>query len=430
MTYCRTYTNPVYPRSFPDPFVLKYRAEYFGYATGRAEDGNAFAVIRSRDLVHWENIGGAMNLLGNSPPFYWAPEVTYLNGRFYLYYSVGNETLMEIRVAVSDRPDGGFNDSGRKLTSEEFAIDPHVFVDDDGHLYMFYATDFLAHTHVGTGTVMDKMIDPFTLAGRPRVITRASYDWQVYDPNRTEKGGVRWYTVEGPAVIKRKGIYYEMFSAGNWKNITYGVSYASSPSLINDAEWTQVCDGKNIMPVLRTIPDKVIGPGHNSIVRGTNGRELFCVYHRWIEGERVMAIDRMDIVGRRLFVAGATTLPQIAPFKPAISGFAYRTGTEGDWEFNEGAATSGRTGRAQTCFVPHQDSFYAEFCLRLSEPSPVTAIAGFELHSGKLLLRLVIEAETGRALLDDAMGEEVSNFRWTSFSPTTRSSGSISMQKG
>jgi hypothetical protein len=45
------------------------------------------------------------------------------------------------------------------------------------------------------------MLDPLTLAGEPRPVTRARFDWQVYDPQRREKGGVRWHTVEGPAVL-------------------------------------------------------------------------------------------------------------------------------------------------------------------------------------------------------------------------------------
>ena len=40
-----TYRNPVYPRSFPDPFVLKFRGEYFAYSTGQTADGNVFAII-------------------------------------------------------------------------------------------------------------------------------------------------------------------------------------------------------------------------------------------------------------------------------------------------------------------------------------------------------------------------------------------------
>jgi beta-xylosidase len=141
-----TFLNPVYPNSFPDPFVLKFRGEYFAYCTGDAADHNFFGILRSTDLVNWREVGGAMRPLDPSPPYYWAPEVTYDNGRFYLYYSTGNETLMEIRVAVSTRPDGGFIDSGHCLTGEEFAIDPHVFIDDDGARYLFYATD-LSHSH-------------------------------------------------------------------------------------------------------------------------------------------------------------------------------------------------------------------------------------------------------------------------------------------
>ena len=309
-----TYLNPVYPHSFPDPFVLKFRGEYFGYCTGDADDGNIFKILRSRDLVNWEFVGSGMEPLASRPPFYWAPEVVYDNGKFYLYYSAGNEILMEIRVAVSNRPDGGFVDAGVRLTKEEFAIDAHVFIDSDGTRYLFYATDFLEHSHIGTGTVVDRMVDWKTLEGKPRPVTRAKYDWQVYDPARKEKGGVRWHTVEGPTVLKRKGKYFEMFSGGNWQNKSYGVSFAIANSMHFTEEWEQFSDGERILPILRTIPEKVIGPGHNSVVRGPNNRELYCIYHRWTDQGRVLAIDRMDFSGDRLFVAGPTTDDQPAPF--------------------------------------------------------------------------------------------------------------------
>ena len=355
-----SYTNPVFPKSFPDPFVLKFRDEYFAYCTGFAENGGVFGVLRSRDLVSWEEVGGAMKPLVNSPPFYWAPEVTYDNGKFYLYYSVGNETLMEIRVAVSDRPDGGFVDAGRRLTREEFAIDAHVFIDDDGSKYLFYATDFLEHTHIGTGTVVDRMLDWYTLAGEPRPVTRAKYAWQVYDPNRQEKGGVRWHTVEGPVVLKRKGVYYEMFSGGNWKNTTYGVSFASSTRIDSPDEWNQFSDGDKVLPILRTIPDIVVGPGHNSVVRGPNNRELYCVYHRWTEHGRVMAIDRMDFVGSRILVIGATHTGQPTPLEPSERNI-------GDL-MNTASGGSIVNGSGEIRFEHLPQSFLMELTLRCTQP--------------------------------------------------------------
>lgn len=402
-----TYTNPVFAKSFPDPFVLKFQDEYFAYCTGFAENGDVFGVMRSRDLVTWEEVGGAMKPLRDSPPFYWAPEVTYDNGKFYLYYSVGNETLMELRVAVSDHPDRDFVDASVRLTQEEFAIDAHVFIDDDGSKYLFYATDFLEHTHIGTGTVVDRMIDWYTLAGEPQPVTRAKYDWQVYDPQRKEKGGVRWHTVEGPVVLKRKGIYYEMFSGGNWKNMTYGVSFASSMKIDSPDEWNQFSDGEKVLPILRTIPDIVVGPGHNSVIRGPNNRELFCVYHRWTEQGRVLAIDRMDFVGSRIIVIGATHSPQPAPLEPskraarAVLGNATRVG---EWDISSAGIVNG-TGELQLAALPQ--SFLLELTLRCTDPIEPDGRLRFVFASetGDLELTFHPASNTARLTVpDDAPG--------------------------
>lgn len=311
-----TYRNPVYNHTFPDPFVLKYRGEYWAYGTGQWRDGRWFGILRSRDLAHWEEVGGALEPLPGSWPCQWAPEVSYHNGTFYLYYSIGDEATMQLRVATAAHPAGPFVDSGRRLSSEPFAIDAHVFVDDDGSRHLFYATDYLEHSHVGTGTARVRLADPLTPAGESTPVTRARYDWQVYDPQRAEKGGVRWHTIEGSFVLKRKGRYYQMFSGGNWQNPTYGVSYALTDRIDTPQEWSQVADGERVVPILRTIPGLVVGPGHNSAVRGPDNRELFCVYHRWSEdlSGRVMAIDRLDWAGERMLLLGPTTTPQ--PVRP------------------------------------------------------------------------------------------------------------------
>ena len=315
-----TYTNPVYPHSFPDPFVLKHRGEYWSYCTGLWHDGRAFGVIHSRDLAGWRPLAGAMEPLPGNHPCYWAPEVAYFAGRFYLYYSVGNEERMAIRVAVADHPAGPFVDSGRRLTSEPFAIDAHVYSHVDDSRWLFYATDFLDHSHIGTGTVRDRLLDPFTLEGNPHPVARPLHDWHVYHPHRPEKGGVRWHTVEGPFVLRRKGVLYEMFSGGNWQNPTYGVSYATTRNFLDPCEWEQAADGERVLPILRS-GGEVVGPGHNSVVRGPDNRQLYCVYHRWSADlkDRILAIDPLDWAGERMLVLGPTTTPQPGPIPPTIS---------------------------------------------------------------------------------------------------------------
>lgn len=338
-----------------------------------------------------------MDKLASDPPHYWAPEVTYSDGRFYLYYSAGNEALMEIRVAVSDHPDGGFVDSGKRLTHEEFAIDAHVFTDTDGSRYFFYATDFLEHTHIGTGVVVDKMIDWFTLAGDPRPVTRAKFDWQVYDPARTEKGGVRWHTVEGPFVIKQKGLYYQMFSGGNWQNTSYGVGFATTDDIESGTEWQQYSDGVGTLPILRTIPNQVIGPGHNSVITGPNNRELFCVYHEWINGERVLAIDRMDFAGSRIFVIGATNTPQPLPYSPSFSGFKDPSIiVEGEWDISDKLAKSTLAGNSELIFPNAGEHFLAVFDVEIARLSETDSNGGFYLAAADTTLfelQLSIEHE-------------------------------------
>ncbi len=399
------YLNPVYPYSFPDPFVLKFRGEYWAYCTGDWPDGCRFGILHSRDLVHWNPLAGAMERLPGDATCYWAPEVVYDNGRFYLYYSVGNEETMEIRVAVADHPAGPFVDSGRRLTSEPFAIDAHVFVDDDGSRHLFYATDFLDRSHIGTGTVRDRMLDPFTLAGEPAPVALPRHDWHVYHPNRPEKGFVRWHTVEGPFILKRKGLYYEMFSGGNWQNPTYGVSYAVTDRLDRPEEWTQAADGERVLPILRTLEGQVVGPGHNSVVRGPDNRQLFCVYHRWIEeaagqSARALAIDPLDWAGERMLVLGPSTGPRPAPEPPTFTDFfdgPLAPGWDcrgGRWESGGGAAAQrepGASGEAR--FASKAESFLVEVSVRALEPSGRQSGFGVGLWGDVDLLRLLLTAD-------------------------------------
>ena len=417
-----TYLNPVHDRPSPDPFVLKHRGEYWCYTTGFWRDGRAFGILYSRDLVHWRELSGAMEPFADGSTCYWAPEVTYENGRFLMYYSVGNETRMQIRVAAASHPAGPFVDTGHALTTQEFAIDPHVFIDDDGKRYLFYATDFLEHTHIGTGTVVDRMIDEFTLAGRPHPVTRAKYDWQVYDPNRAEKGGVRWHTVEGPFVLKREGVYYQMFSGGNWKNLTYGVSYAITRDIESPEEWEQAADGEKVLPILRTIPGLVVGPGHNSATRGPDNRELFCIYHRWADdgSDRVLSIDRQDWVGERMIVLGPSTTPQPFPNLPTFSDFfeeespsqpgsenRYRWSYEGgkwiagDQELAQDSLASRALARLPS-FTP---SFAMEVSLRALEPSLAGAYGVSVFENEREAVRFRIELATGMAAVSCRIGE-------------------------
>ena len=188
---------------------------------------------------------------------------------------------------------------------------------------------------------------------------------------------MRWHTVEGPFVLKHKGLYYEMFSGGNWKNVTYGVSYAVSDALLKGDEWSQACDGERVLPILRTLPGMVIGPGHNSVVRGPDNRQLFCVYHRWDEGgtSRVLSVDRLDWAGERMLALGPSTTAQSVPNKPSFADFFDEDYSEGlgqgwdceggHWAVRDGAAVQDSNApRAEAICKTQASCFLIEVSMR------------------------------------------------------------------
>src|SRR5581483_4319622 len=110
-----------------------------------AEGEMVFPILTSPDLVRWQPAGRAMPALDHCYFRYWAPEVTEHNDRFLLYYAVHTgEFRATIRVAVAERPEGPFHDSGHDLTGALFdwSIDPHVFRDDEGAWYLFSTVEF------------------------------------------------------------------------------------------------------------------------------------------------------------------------------------------------------------------------------------------------------------------------------------------------
>lgn len=310
-----TYVNPVYRGYFADPFVLKVDADYYAYGTGSVIDSRAFQVLASTDLVNWRSCGAALELFWVPPEARdaWAPEVVRGDdGTFYMYYSLGNgDKNHRIRVARADRPEGPFHDSGRVLTEHEpFAIDPHPFRDADGTWYLFYARDFLDGERVGTAIAVDRLTDMVTLEGNWRTVVRASADWQIFLANRSIYDAVYdWYAVEGPFVRKKNGRYYCFYSGGAWEQPNYGVSYAVADSPLGPY------DDRGAEPsILKSVPDRVIGPGHNSVVEGPDGDD-YIVYHAWDPGRsaRSMCIDRLRWSTDGPLASGPTFTPQPAP---------------------------------------------------------------------------------------------------------------------
>jgi beta-xylosidase len=310
-----TYTNPVHDEYFADPFVLRHDGAYYAYGTV-ATYGRTLPGLTSTNLVDWEPLGDVLEPLAAAVEVYWAPEVAHRDGRFYMYYSAGREEGEEhqLRLACANAPSGPFVDAGVVLDPDDpFTIDAHPFRDDDGRWYLFYCRDFLEGERVGTGIVVDALVDMQTLAGDRRTVVRPFADWNLFAKDRLWYGRTwpGWYTVEGPFVRKRDGRYYCFFSGGAWREQNYGVSYAIADHPLGP--WEVVAhDGPSI---LRTVPGAILGPGHASIVSSPSGDADYIAYHAWDPGAtaRLMRVDRLEWTRDGPRCHGPTLDPQPVP---------------------------------------------------------------------------------------------------------------------
>ena len=312
------YVNPVFDHYFADPFVFWFEGTYYAVGTGgpaRATNDSVFQILTSKNLINWSPSGFAMKMLsGLYESSYWAPEVSVVNGKFYLYYSVGEgDRNHQIRVASSSSPIGPYIDLGQ-LTADDicFSIDPHVYRHSDGKYYLYYATDFLDGARPGTALVVDRLLEPNRLEGNPQVVARATSDWQRYECDRQMYGSrYDWHTLEGPAAVQYDGRIYVFYSGGNWQNGKYGVDYVVADHPLGPFENTT----KEHPRVLRTLPGKVIGPGHNSVILGPDRETHIAVYHGWNPAgtERLMRIDPIVWTSAGPVIDGPSTSVKMLP---------------------------------------------------------------------------------------------------------------------
>jgi len=295
----KSYTNPVWPGYFADPFVLRLGKDYWAYGTGPGVDGREIPVLHSKDLIHWESAGAALvppdGLRGGA---FWAPEVAEKDGTFFLYYSAesgGSDAFQRLRVATAKNPAGPFIDSGKLLLPDcGFSIDASPFRDPrDGKWYLYFATDYVEQDPMGTGLAVVPLSDDLMSATtEPKAVIRATSDWQIYERNRNYKGKMwpKWFCVEGPFVVFHDGKYCCFYSGGAWHTENYGLGFAVADHPLGPWKDEFAFRGPT---VLTGIPDKVIGPGHNSIVLGPDNRTQYVVYHAWDTARvaRRMCID-------------------------------------------------------------------------------------------------------------------------------------------
>jgi arabinan endo-1,5-alpha-L-arabinosidase len=287
------WTNPIIDASGPDPFIHRAEGRYWMVTTGPAADGRYLPIWCSDDLVTWTFVRGAVarggagawNLFN-----FWAPEVLFHEGRYWLYYTAKHTEddknhSNRIGLAVSDRPEGPFEDRG--VLVDHAALDASPFRDADGTLWLHYVTEYGNARGLAPGRIwVDRLPDPSRVADRAVCLVDRHF-WQ-----------------EGPVMMRqRDGRYRLTYSIGAWTNDSYRVVQA-----VGDRPDGPFVESEGV--ILQST-EEVKGPGHHNFFTGPDG-EPWLVYHGW-DPAMTARYPRMD----RLWAEADGTLRTPGPTSTA-----------------------------------------------------------------------------------------------------------------
>jgi hypothetical protein len=423
------YNNALFDAA--DPYVLRDENSgyYYAYSTdggGQDAPGRSyyFGIYRSADLVTWEHIpGGALPVddakqWGND--WFWAPEVYHnpKTGLYFLFYAARSdanakkwfgfadfEEPCKVGVAVSRSPEGPFSNIAKSpidywpydpeyhdvnqimgpdqmkppATLEEGQtaplgvyipfIDPNVFFDDDGKLYLYYSRNayrnwvwdydlgkYIEESNIyaveltrnwwndSTGRTMPSIASPYVNANREADDTSRrrkdgfvrildydhdKQDWENahvndYATSDGTKKDRRWE--EGSTTIKAHvdngALYYLTYSANNWENQYYGVGYATATNPLGP--WKKYA-GNPILAKDADLP--MYSTGHGSLARSPDSSQAYYVHHGRPSdagGPRKLYTERLFIQGTPPDANGNPTLDvdQTTSDRPVPSGVA------------------------------------------------------------------------------------------------------------
>ncbi|CAJ2501248.1 Uu.00g041010.m01.CDS01 [Anthostomella pinea] len=279
--------NPFVEGWYADPDTEIYDGLYWVYPTSSyAYDEQTYLdAFSSPDLINWTkhpNILTTAHVTWATKAV-WAPAPISRNGKYFIYFGANDIQEDEaaegvvggIGVAVADAPEGPYIDAiGKPLIGDYHngaqPIDQDVFIDDvDGQAYIYYG----GHSHANVAKLNGDMISIGT-----------------FDDNTTFKEITPENYVEGSQMIKRNGVYYLMWSEGDWTGPDYSVSYAMADSPLGPFE--------RVAKILQQDSAVAKGSGHNGVFHIPDTDIWYIVYHRRPLSEsdgnhRVLAYDRM-----------------------------------------------------------------------------------------------------------------------------------------
>ena len=276
----RTKINKPLIEQRADPYVYRHTDGYY-YFTASVPAYDKIILRRAESLEKLgdaeENVIWTKHESGEMSEHIWAPEIHYLDGKWYIYYAAGEkDDVWKIRPFVlectgEDPVKDPWTECGKMRRADDdiysfeaFSLDATVF-EHRGQHYLVWAEKVSVGIQI-SNLYIARMESPTKLATAQILLTTPDYDWE-----RREI----WVN-EGPAVLKKNGRIFLTYSASaTGECYCMGMlSIGEDEDILDPQAWK-----KERYPVLQSDEKAgIFGPGHNSFTTLPDGTDV-CVYH-------------------------------------------------------------------------------------------------------------------------------------------------------
>lgn len=245
-----------------DPWVI-YQDGFYYYSYSN-EDG--IYIYKMKSINDLDRKGKLVYKTSNkSNP--WAPEIHYINDKWYVYYAedkLGNNNR-RMYVLSSENPLGPYKYEGQITDdTDKWAIDGTV-LKWNNELYFIWS-GWEEDENICQNIYIAHMKNPTTIDGKRVLISKPEYDFEKHGNPLVN---------EGPEVLIEDGKLFIIYSAsGSWtKHYCLGMLSFDGKDLLNKNSWK-----KRPTTIFETTND-VLAPGHACFVK-ENGED-YIIFHQF-----------------------------------------------------------------------------------------------------------------------------------------------------
>jgi GH43 family beta-xylosidase len=277
----QTLTNPLLP-SGADPYSF-YKDGFYYYTHST---GNRIELWKTKDLG---DLGTAPHQIiwkapatGKYAKEIWAPEVMFLQGKWYAYFAADdgdnrNHRMYVLENASADPFKREWVFKGQITDpTNKWAIDGDV-IQLNKQLYMVWS-GWEGDENGKQELYIARLKNPWTVDGKRVKISSPKFDWEKNGHLDGSNGPSQVDVNEGPQFLVHDNEVFIVYSAsGCWTDFyALGMLRTSAAAdLLDPAVWR-----KSAAPVFTSsVKDGVYAPGHNSFFKSPDGKEDWILYH-------------------------------------------------------------------------------------------------------------------------------------------------------